>query len=78
MDVYIGEYLDHLRELDYLPDGDELLEYRVTEADDRVLTYFMRARLERLFGDSLVFLGATDLHITNAIRDFNADRWNFV
>ena len=74
----IDKYLDHLRELDYLPKGDSLLEFQVNQAEDRVLAYYMHRRLERLFGDKLVFLGAHDGHITNAIKEFNATRWNFV
>ena len=73
----VDDYVQHLRDLDYLPEGDELLDYQVNEVEDSVLAYYMHPRLKRLFGEKLVFLGAFDGHITNAIRNFNSARWNF-
>ncbi len=74
----IDDYVEHLRELDYLPAGDRLVDYRLTEVTDRVLAHYMRPRLSRLFGDRLRFLGAGELDITGSIRRFNDERWRFV
>lgn len=74
----VGCYVDHLRELDYLPPTDRLVDHVVTEAEDRVLAHYMKPRLQRLLGDAIRFLGAAELDITDAILRFNRERWHFV
>lgn len=74
----VERVVEHLRELDYLPAGDRLVAHHVTEACDRVLAHYMPARLTRLYGDAITFLGAAELDISGAIRRFNRERWHFV